>query len=179
MALFSTSRYSILKSVEIYTAEGISLGQLELNKYRILTRNNKPRKHVYITHFDLPLNTKNGWFEAIITMKNGTKFNSKDYVLHEILPRAQAVQPNDSSDSITLPEKLIWKPVPGARHYQIYIRDLWDDEKLIYTSRLLSTTELELPKDLLKPGGLYAWKIHARDVNEHFYLGDFNNGSNS
>ena len=58
----------------------------------------------------------------------------------------------------------------------MFIRDLWK-EKDIYTSELLDKPELLLPKGLLKAGGYYAWRVHARDVNEHALLGDFNNGS--
>lgn len=61
----------------------------------------------------------------------------------------------------------------------MFIRDLWDDERLIYTSKLLTTAELVLPENLLQPGGYYSWIIHARDVNEDVRLGDFNRGSMS
>ena len=64
-------------------------------------------------------------------------------------------------------------------YYQVFIRDVWDESKLIYTSRLLRKTELDVPAGLLEPDGLYSWKIHARDTNEDVLLGDFNKGSMS
>jgi len=36
---------------------------------------------------------------------------------------------------------------------------------------------MTLPKDLIESGGLYSWRIHARDINEDIKLGDFNHGS--
>ena len=76
-----------------------------------------------------------------------------------------------------VPEKLTWEPVPGAGFYQVFIRDLWNDSKLIHTSKLLTRPELELPPGLLQQGGYYSWIIHARDTNSHILLGDFNHGS--
>ena len=67
-----------------------------------------------------------------------------------------------------------WKPVPGANFYQVFIRDLWNEDKLIYTSELQTRPELVLPPDLLHKGGMYSWIIHARDTNSHILLGDFN-----
>ncbi len=42
---------------------------------------------------------------------------------------------------------------------------------------MLTQPRLVLPRGLLKPGGIYAWRVHARDVNENILLGDFNHGS--
>ena len=41
---------------------------------------------------------------------------------------------------------------------------------------MLKTCE-NLPAGLLEKGGYYSWIVHARDLNEHFMLGDFNHGS--
>lgn len=179
MALFSTAQYNDLKSVEVFLPEGRSLGKVDLKQYRLLKRKDKPDKRVFISHFDLPPHTNNGWFEATITLQDNTGFTARDYVLHEIMPHAQGMQPAEGAEDIAMPEELHWNSVPGAKYYQIFIRDLWDGDKQILSSKLLTEPRLALPKDLLKPGGLYAWKVHARDVNEHVYLGDFNNGSNS
>jgi len=77
------------------------------------------------------------------------------------------------------PEKLTWKSIPGAAFYQVFIRDQWDNNSLIYTSSLLVDAELILPKDLIEQGSHYSWTIHARDTNEDFRPGDFNQGSMS
>ena len=57
------------------------------------------------------------------------------------------------------------------------MRDLWDESKLIFSSKLLDKPSVQLPAGLLEAGGYYSWIVHARDLNEHFMLGDFNHGS--
>ena len=109
-------------------------------------------------------------------MKDGTQYEALDYVILHQLAIADQLNPAPGAEAIPLPDKLSWGKVPGAKHYQVFIRDLWK-EKDIYTSELLDKPELLLPKGLLKAGGYYAWRVHARDVNEHALLGDFNNGS--
>ena len=59
----------------------------------------------------------------------------------------------------------------------MFIRDQWNDDKLIYTSKLLTKAELQLPPGLIEDGGYYSWLVHARDINEDITLGDFNSGS--
>jgi hypothetical protein len=54
---------------------------------------------------------------------------------------------------------------------------MWEDSKIIHTSKLLNKPEFEMPKNLLQPGGWYKWRVHGRDVNENVILGDFNHGS--
>ena len=179
MALFSTTRYNDLISVEVFTPEGRSLGKLDLKRYRILKRKDKPEKHVFISHFDLPPHASDGWFKARIALKNNSGFTAKDYVVHKIMPRVKGMQPEDGAENIALPDKLHWDTVPGAKYYQVFIRDLWNGDELILDSGLITEPRLALPADLLKPGGLYAWKVHARDVNEDIDLGDFDSGSNS
>jgi hypothetical protein len=97
-------------------------------------------------------------------------------ILHT-LPQAGGQVPANNEEVARIPAKLSWDPVPGANFYQVFIRDLWDDSKLIHTSKLLTRPELELPPGLLQHGGYYSWIIHARDTNSHILLGDFNHGS--
>ena len=85
--------------------------------------------------------------------------------------------PSNNTSEIKLPKKIEWKAVEGAKYYQIFIRDLWQDGKTIYKSKLLSNTSLLLPGGLIQKGGLYSWKIHARDIDGDIKLGDFNHGS--
>jgi hypothetical protein len=42
---------------------------------------------------------------------------------------------------------------------------------------MLPKPELKLKPGLLKPGGYYSWRVHARDSNGNVLLGDFNHGS--
>ena len=62
-------------------------------------------------------------------------------------------------------------------YYQVFLRDLWNDGKMIFSSKLLDEPRVQLPPDLLEAGGYYSWIVHARDLNEHYMLGDFNHGS--
>jgi len=57
------------------------------------------------------------------------------------------------------------------------VYDQWQGDKEIYKSKLLSGTRQVLPPGILEAGGTYRWRVHARDVNEHIELGDFNHGS--
>jgi hypothetical protein len=87
--------------------------------------------------------------------------------------------PPNGAEQIAIPAELTWSPVDQARWYQVFIRDTWNDDRLIYTSKLLREPALVLPPGLLQADGLYSWKVHARDINEDKQLGDFNKGSMS
>jgi len=89
------------------------------------------------------------------------------------------MNPMDGAEDIPVPEKLTWTSVGDGSYYQVFIRDVWNESKLIYTSKLLVKPELVIPPGILQPDGLYSWKVHARDVNEDILLGDFNKGSMS
>ena len=177
MGLFSSTRFNEIKSIELYTPTQLSLGRLDLDRYRWLKRKNKADKKVFIKHFSKPTAAKDGWYTAIIVLNNGEQFTAKDYVLIHNMPLTNGFSPEPDSENIPLPNKLSWTATPGARFFQVFIKDLWQDGKLIYKSKLLTTNELIIPPGLLQSGGYYSWQLHARDVNEHILLGDFNHGS--
>lgn len=77
-----------------------------------------------------------------------------------------------------MPKELSWTPVPGAKHYQVWLRDAWSNE-LILGTKILNEPKVSLPNGTLEPGGYYYWTVHARDTNEHILLGDFHMGSMS
>jgi hypothetical protein len=104
---------------------------------------------------------------------------ASDYIVISRLSGAGGQIPADGMEVPAPPANLTWEPVPGAGFYQVFVRDQWDDDKLIYTSKLLEKPELILPEGLIQSGGLYSWTIHSRDVNEDIRLGDFNRGSMS
>ena len=176
MPLFSTTQGDAIRSIEVLTPDRQSLVQLDLSRYRSITQENKPDKRVFINQIDVPPKAENGWYSARITLDDGRRFTAKDYVVISRLTQAGGQVPADGAE-VVLPDVLRWKPVPGARFYQVFIRDLWDDDRLIHTSKLLGSPALELPPGLLEPGGYYSWIIHARDTNEDAMLGDFNHGS--
>jgi hypothetical protein len=177
LTLYSTTKFNDVESVEVFNPDGTALGSLDLSRYRLLKEKNKPLKHVFITHIPVPPGATDGWFSAKITLKDGTRYLAKDKVVHAILPRAISLMPKDHETLATVPTILSWDKVPGARFYRVFIRDAWNDDKLIYKSRLIRTPHMRLPQGLLKLGGLYSWRVHARDRDESVEMGDFNAGS--
>lgn len=177
LALFSTARYEELAAVDIVLPDGRSLGPLPLDRYRIIERPGKPEKRVFMRELEVPEGARDGWFEARVRLRDNSEQTARDYVIHQEMPRAEGLRPPPGEEDVPMPAQLSWEAVPGAMYYQVFIRDLWQDGKTIYESSLLNEPHLELPPGLLEPGGYYSWKVHARDVNEHVYLGDFNNGS--
>lgn len=177
MPLFSTERYTEVQSVRVFTPDGELLTELDLERYRTIKRDKKPDKRVFIQQLDVPAAAANGWYTARATLTNGEVFTMQDYVILHELPQASGQQPAHEEELAEVPAKLAWDPVIGANFYQIFIRDMWNEDKLIFTSELLTRPELVLPPDLLHRGGMYSWIIHARDTNSHILLGDFNHGS--
>jgi len=89
-------------------------------------------------------------------------------------PDGKKVTDLDMSKFMHLKKK--GKPVPGATHYKVFMRDGYETTQIL-NSKLIKEPRLKLKPGLLKPGGYYLWKVHARDVNENIILGDFNSGS--
>lgn len=177
MGLFSTAHFNDIKSIEIFTPAHQSLGLLNLNKFRTFTTKKKQFKKVFIKQFNMPDKATDGWYSAKITLKNSKIISASDYVEHKSLDIPRLVKPRIIDETAELPGSLQWTKVPGARYYQIFIKDLWNDGKLILTSKLLDKNYYKLPPELLKKGGYYSIRIHARDINEDIKLGDFNHGS--
>jgi hypothetical protein len=177
MALFSTTRYAEVEEVEVFYPDGRLLTALDLNRYRVVRTPGKPEKHIFITLVDLPPEAPDGWYSARVLLRDGREYRARDYVRIAQLAQASGLTPASGDRPIAIPGELRWQPVPGASHYQVFIRDLWEGGAEIFKSRVLPTTSLTLPPGLLKSNGLYSWHVHARDVNEHPELGDFNHGS--
>ena len=179
MPLFSSSHYREITDITVQYPDGTTMTSLNLNKYKTFKPKGKPKKHVFITQLDVPASAVDGWYSATVSLTDGTQVTAKDYVIISHLPRASGMNPPDGADDIPTPEKLTWSSTGEGSYYQVFIRDSWNDDKLIYTSILLNKPELVIPSGLLQPDGSYSWKVHARDVNEDILLGDFNKGSMS
>jgi hypothetical protein len=177
MALFSTTRFGELQQVEVLGPAGEPLGTLDLTRFRLGHKAGEPEKRVFIRNIPVGAAAKEGWYHARVTLRDGRVEEARDFVVLRSLPIATGMKPAANAENIPLPAELTWNPIPGAKYYQVFVKDLWDGEKLILTSKLLSEPRLALPKGVLQPGGLYAWRIHARDVNEDPTFGDFNDGS--
>jgi hypothetical protein len=176
MALFSTTRFNELQEVQVSEPDGRVLGQLDLSKYRILRREEGPEKRAFITHLPATGAVQNGWYSARITLKDGSTFVAKDYVIGDTMSLVADVEPATGAELADVPAELSWKPVAGAQYYQVFITDLWGGQ-VIHTSKILAEPKLPLPPGLLQRGGEYTWRVHARDTNGHILLGDFNHGS--
>lgn len=177
MALVSTGRYGEVAQVTIRMPSGGVLGRLDLTKFRRVRKDGRPERRVFITQFALPPRARNGWYEAEIVLRNGARHVAKDFVIVQSMDRAQPIYPPDEAVVATPPAELRWSSVAGARYYKVHIRDLWADGKVVYESTMLSQPMLAIPNGVLEPGGWYSWRVHARDVDGHLLLGDFNHGS--
>jgi hypothetical protein len=179
MTLFSTERFGEVSTVEVFGPDGAPLGALDPERFMRLERPGKPEKRVFIGQIDVPAGARDGWYTARVRLRDGQAVETRDYVVITALPRPADLVPGSGAVIESTPATLSWAPVPGARHYQVYVRDLWEGERLVHQSPLLSEPRYRLPAGVLLPGGHYAWKVHARDVDEHVLLGDFNHGSQS
>jgi len=177
MPLISTAFYDDIEKVDVFYPDGRPLTELDLSRFRTVESKNAPKKQVFINQLGMPDDAVEGWYSARITLKNGEVHTASDYVVLSKLGRAGGQNPAHEETVPSPPAKLSWNPVPGANYYQVFIRDQWEDNKLIHTSRLLSEPELPLPPGLIEDDGYYSWLIHARDINEDIELGDFNSGS--
>ena len=177
LTLFGTEQYENITSIEVLSPEDKKIGELNLKKFTVSKKKNKPERHVFLTQLAIPRNKKDGWYSARINFRNKPSQTAFDFVIHQTLSRASSHSPENNSEDIKKPNNLSWDAIPGANFYQVFIKDIWSGGKVIHTSKLINTHSYDLPQDLLQPGGYYAWRVHARDLNEHVLLGDFNLGS--
>lgn len=176
-ALFSTTKYDVVRKVDVLDPDGKRIGTVGLERYRVVKQKDGSEKHVFITSFPLGPGAKEGWYTGRITTADGKIYLAKDLVMIRTLPTARNPQPADNAENIATPEYLSWDPVPGAKAYQVFVHDIWEDEAMIFRSQHVTENRVKLPKGLLKPDGYYMWRVHARDVDEDINLGDFNHGS--
>jgi len=177
MPLISTAHYDDIEKVDVFYPDGRQLTELDLSRFRTIESKDAPKKQVFINQLSMPEDAVEGWYSARITLKNGEVHSASDYVVPTTLERASGQNPGHEQTVAAPPKTLTWEAVAGATYYQVFIRDQWEDDRLIHTSRLLTEPALPLPPGLIEDGGYYSWIIHARDINEDIILGDFNSGS--
>jgi len=176
MALFSTYNFNNISNIQIFSPDNKIISELNLKQYRLFTDKNKKEKRVFINRFEIPANSKNGWYYTKVNLKDGATIVAKDYVIIDKLEIAKISNPDINNELKSIPKSFILKKTKGAKYYQAFIRDTWDS-KLIYKTKLLNKPEIHIPDNLLKKGGVYTIQIHSRDTNGHQLLGDFNHGS--
>jgi len=174
--LFSSATYERIAGVTVFAPDGSTLVELDPERYRELKRAGRPDKRVMVAHVPVEGTAKDGWYEARVRLKDGTILHARDYVVIELMPQARGLQPAVGATVGTAVE-LRWDKVPGATHHMVYVRDLWDDRRVVYSSKPEPGTSVKIPPGVLRPDGWYAWRVHSRDANGHVILGDFNHGS--
>ena len=177
MVIFSTKEYSNLKSVDIFDTNNTKLTSLDLSKFKVIKRKGKKDKRVFINQIDIPKNSKDGIYTATATFTKGPSVTASDYVIIKKMGVVSDVTPKYKTELPSSPTELKWNAIDGAKHYKVFIRDMWQDGKIIFKSKLLNKPSIKLKNLTLQSGGLYKWQVHARDINEHVLLGDFNHGS--
>ena len=179
MSLFATTHFNEIKSIDIFFPDGKLLTRLDQNRYKLISKKGTQEKRAFINQTDVAENAPDGWYTAKIHMNNGDIYTSKDYVEIKKLPMVSITQPLNSDLPAPYTNLLSWKPVSKDAFYQVFIRDIWDEEKLVFKSKLSTKTSVTVPDGLMNPGNHYKWVIHARNINEHPLYGDFNHGSMS
>ncbi len=177
MSLFSTVRFTEIVRIEIFYPDKEKLTELDFDHYKLITRKGSPEKRVFMKQVPLPDKAPDGWYTTKVTLQDGGSIFSKDYVQITTLQRPTKLTPNNVNNPVPLPDSLQWKAVDGAKYYQVFLRDMWDEGKIIFQSKLINTNKVKIPKGILEPGGYYTWKVHARNVNGDARQGDFNHGS--
>lgn len=177
LSLFSTTRYDELAQIQILSPSGKPAGSIDLARYRLVKQKDGVEKRVFMSLFDVPAEREEGWYKALIRLKDGRTIEARDRIELKSLPIASGLQPAPDASNVPLPSELSWNAVPGALYYQVFIKDVWEDGKQILSSKLLTEPRLPLPPGLIKAGGSYLWQVHARHLDDDPVWGDFNHGS--
>jgi hypothetical protein len=176
--LFSSTQYEQLDEITIFAPGGELLGKINLDQYRLVKRSGKPDKRMYLVDTPVSANTTDGWYYATIRTKDGQTYQARDHIVTGKLNMVSAGMIPAADATLPLPPReLVWAPVPNAKYYQVFVHDVWNNEKQIYQSALLTKPRASLPAGLIKPGGVYLWRVHSRDMNGDPEYGDFNLGS--
>lgn len=176
MALFSTPRFDEVAKVSVFAPDGRFVGDLDLTRFRAFKTQSGQAKHAFISRFDLPEKAVDGWYRAEIKLKDGSHFEARDYVVDQFMGQPTGIQPAAGAIDVLASTELRWNPIPGAKYYEVFLRDEWAGTEAT-ASGLLTEPRFVPPKGLIQPGGEYVWRIHARDSDGTVLLGDFNHGS--
>lgn len=179
IGLFSTTRYADIAKVEITRPDGRRLGEMALTQPKIANDADGKEKHIFKTRFPPVADAADGWYQAAITLTSGQRYIARDYVAIRTMPIVTGLEPRGDNVGLSAAQTLRWRPLAGDVLYRVSIYDLWQDKTEIYASDLLRAPSLTLPDGVLKPGGAYVWRVHARQATTDAKWGDFNHGSKS
>ena len=118
LVLFSTERFREVKSIDVFRPDGRPLVSLDLTRYRLLERKDKPEKHVFMREIDLPADATDGWYRARITLNNGQVYRAEDYVVVYPMGIVSGMIPSQGESNIAIPTEMKWSPVAGAAYYR-------------------------------------------------------------
>lgn len=155
---------------------------MDQNKFRYIppteVKNEKIKdKKVFINQIPLPKNTIKGEFTATVITNNKQVHHYADLMfLDKKVSSAKIDFPANNASKISTTPTLKWIAPENGQYYQIFIKDNWTGES-IYSTKTLYQTEFKVPDNLLKNDDWYAWKVHAKDMDETILYGDFNAGS--
>lgn len=176
MALFSTPRFDDVARVAVFSPDGKHVGDLDLTRFRSFKTKSGQAKRAFITQFDLPGKAIDGWYRAEVKLKDGSRIEARDYVIDHFMAQPTGTQPAPDAKDVQATTELRWDPIPGAKYYIVYLRDVWAGTDAS-ESGLLTEPRFVPSPGALQSGGEYVWRIHARDSDGNVLLGDFNHGS--
>lgn len=180
VALFATADSANVRRIDVLRPDGRVLGEMRLTTFETRIDEHGQERRAYKTFLPLPKDAPAGWYRARVTLRDGSVLQARDFLQVQILPQAQVVQPANGQDNLPRVSELRWRPVPGASHYRVFIKDAWAGEQ-IFKSDLLTESRLRLPPGVLKPSGSYVWRVHARSAGvgagDETKWGEFNHGS--
>lgn len=179
VGLFATTRAEEIAKIEVVRPDGKRVGAIALTQPENTKDMHGRERQAYKSQFAGARDMPNGWYEAVITLKNGARVRARDYVQIETMPVVTYLVPSNAAIPLSRARRLRWKPVAGDVFYRVTIQDMWRDKTLVYSSDLLRATEFTVPEGVLEPDGQYVWRVHARHATHDPKWGDFNHGSKS
>ena len=142
LTLFGTEQYDDITSIEILSPDDKKIGELNLKKFTVSKKKNKPERHVFLTQLDIPKNKMDGWYSARINFRDKPSQTAYDFVIHQTLNRATSHSPEHGAEDIKKPKQPILGFNSGRKFLQgVYKRYLewWKDYSYIkpYQNSLL------------------------------------------
>lgn len=156
--------------------DGRALGALDLTRFRTINKQGR-EKRVFIDYLPLPVDAEAGWYSARVRLHDGSERIARDYVLARVMAQAADLQPADGAQDVAVPGELRWAAIDGARYYQVFVRDLWNDGGDGVRVQARARAAGGAAARRVAEDGLYSWRVHARDIHEDPRLGDFDHGS--
>lgn len=177
MWVFITDRHAEIQRIEVFDPEDSSLGVMDLERYRLIAKDEGYEKRVLITRTPIRKGAQDGWYSARVTLRDGRVLLARDRVRIRSMRIVEAgLNPPHEDEELPVTTTLSWEPIEDATYYRVFISDSWSGEAIL-ESPPISDPRITLPEGLLEPGGTYTWRVHARDGGEDPDYGAFNHGS--